>query len=114
MFVKAAVTLVHLVYDIYITLGRVVAKVNVDMITVGSLSIFDIPIVIVHRCAPKNFSVCILLLTHTAFRILYADVVTVNFDMPFLIVACLFLSLGRLCIYLLALCIYLFRSISCA
>ena len=100
MFVKLAGLLVYLVNDIHIAARRVVAEVHVDMVAINALSTLDIAVVIVHRHTP-SLTRRVLAAPGTALRVLNGDVVAVNLNMSFLVVASLFLLLARLGVHAL-------------
>ena len=97
MLVKRAV-LVHLVNDKHIALFGSVGKEHVNVVAVHSLSPTNISVVVLHGSFPR-LAVRFSTTAHTAFGILYADVVSVNTAVFHLIVACGFLRLGRLCLH---------------
>lgn len=94
MLVKRAV-LPYLVNYKHIPFFGSVGEEHVNVVAVHALSATDIAVVIMHGGLPR-FAVCSSTTAHTAFSILYTDVIAVYTAVAHLVVAGLFLRLRRL------------------
>ena len=104
VFVERTV-LLHLVNDVDLARGRVVGQEHVDVVAVHTLRAADIAVVVVHRHAPR-LAVGIYASAGASFRVLDGDIVAVQRDVAFLVVAGFLLRFGRIGRHLLSGIVY--------
>ena len=99
MLVELFCSGINLVNNIYLPTRRIVGKEHINVVSVDSFCSPNITIGIVHFCFPR-LAVGISASTYAALGILDSDIISVNLDMSFLIVAGLFLCLAGVGVYL--------------
>ena len=109
MLVEFTGLLVYLVYHIDVATGRIVAKIQVEVVVVFTEYTFDVSVIIVHLDTPL-LTISVLTTTSRALRVLNSDVHSVHLDMAFLIVAGFLLSFTWVSVHLLSLCLNFLRS----